>query len=378
MSLPVPTTYPAPPAYGSSTLSDLLPSIGAVLGLPGRDNALGLPEAERFVVLLVDGLGHDLLRGREELAPFLTGLLDAPASRTITSGAPSTTVTSVTSLGTGLTPGQHGVAGYTFRLGGRLLNALLWEPGLDGLDVQPQLTAFERLAKAGVRCATVTPSRFRGSGLTTCALRGADFLGYADESDSDRRVELTVQAALSGPRSVVYLYDRDLDHAGHKQGTASDAWATELIRIDALASALRTMLPDDVRLLITGDHGMVDIAEDRRLTIEDHPDLVAGVTMIGGEGRFRQLYVPGGAATVAARWADRLGPDAWVLTRDEAAEAGWFGPLQPRLADRFGDVLVAMATDRALMTLTQPNEFNLVGMHGSLTPAELTVPLLIG
>ncbi|MFT4218797.1 MAG: alkaline phosphatase family protein [Micropruina sp.] len=369
---------PTPPAYGSSTLSELLPSIGAVLGLPGRDNVLGLPAAERFVVLLADGLGRDLLQGRDDLAPFLTGLLDAPASSTITSGAPSTTVTSITSLGTGLAPGQHGLVGYTFRFGGRMLNALLWQDGLDGLDVQPQLTAFERLAKAGVRCTTVTPSRFRGTGLTTCALRGADFLGYPEEASSARRVELTVQAALSGPRSLVYLYDRDLDHAGHKHGTASDAWAAELVRIDALAAALRAALPDDVRLLITGDHGMLDIAVDRRITIEDHPDLLAEVQLIGGEGRFRQLYVSADAAPVAARWADWLGPDAWVLTRDEASEAGWFGPLQPRLADRFGDVLVAMATDRALMTRTQPNEFNLIGMHGSLTPAELTVPLLIG
>ncbi len=369
---------PTPPAYGNSTLSDVLPSIAAVLGLPGRDNVLGLPASERFVVLLVDGLGRDLLRGRNDLAPFLTALMEGASSTTITSGAPSTTVTSITSLGTGLTPGQHGLAGYTFRLGGRLLNALLWEPGLDGLDVQPQLTVFERLAKDGVRAATVTPSRFKGSGLTTCALRGADFLGYTDGSGMERRVELTVQAALSGPRSVVYLYDRDLDHAGHKQGTGSAAWAAELVRIDALAAALRAALPDDVRLLVTGDHGMVDIATDRRLTIEDHPDLLAGVALTGGEGRFRQLYVRGQAAPVAARWADRLGPDAWVLTRDEAIDAGWFGPLPSRLADRFGDVLVAMATDRAVMTRTQPNEFNLVGMHGSLTPAELTVPLLVG
>ncbi|NMD45692.1 MAG: hypothetical protein GYA85_02855, partial [Propionibacterium sp.] len=93
----------------------------------GGDDVLGLPDAERFVVLLVDGLGRDLLRGREQLAPFLCALLDAPASRAITAGVPSTTATSVTSLGTGLTPGQHGLAGYTFRFGGRLLNALLWE-----------------------------------------------------------------------------------------------------------------------------------------------------------------------------------------------------------------------------------------------------------
>ena len=187
-----------------------------------------------------------------------------------------------------------------------------------------------------------------------------------------------MQAALSGPRTLIYLYDRDLDHAGHKLGTTSAEWAAELVRIDALAAGLRAALPDDVRLLITGDHGMIDVPVPRRITIEDEPDLRAGVRLIGGEGRFRQLYVSCHAGAVAARWADRLGPDAWVLTRDEAIDAGWFGPTSPRLADRFGDVLAAMASDAAMMTRTQPNEYNLVGMHGSLTPAELTVPLLIG
>ena len=369
---------PAVPRYGTSTLADLLPSVAGALGVPGWDNVLGLPDARRFVVFLVDGLGRDLLQGRRETAPVLTALLDAAASRAITAGAPSTTATSVTSIGTGLTPGQHGMAGYTFRFGGRLLNALLWEDGLSGLDVQPQLTMFERLAKAGVYCATVTPARFKGSGLTTSALRGAHFFGFAEESPASWRVEYTVRASTAAEPSLVYLYNRDLDHAGHKFGTGSPQWAAELSRIDATVAALRAELPAEVVLLVTGDHGMVDVGPHQRIVIEDEPGLVAGVRLIGGEGRFRQLYTADDPTLVAARWADRLGPDAWVRTRAEAVEEGWFGPVQPRLADRFGDVLVAMASELALMTTSQPNEFGLIGMHGSLTPAELTVPLLVG
>ena len=368
---------PVVPAYGTSTLADLLPSVSAVLGLPGRHNALELPDAERFVVLLVDGLGWHLLNGRESLAPFLCALCEN--ARPITAGVPSTTATSVSSLGTGLTPGQHGVAGYVFRFSGGLLNALLWQDGLNGLDVQPQLTMFERLTKAGVYCCTVTPSRFRGSGLTTCALRGADFLGYPDDARLARRVELAVAASATSQRSLVYVYDRNLDHAGHRTGIDSAEWATELVRVDRLAAALRAALPNDVRLIVTGDHGMVDVPGDQRVTIEQHRDLTADVRLIGGEGRLRQLYVrPSTESAVRARWSERLGDDAWVLTRDEAIEAGWFGPVHPRLADRFGDVLVAMAGQGALMTQTQPNEYALVGMHGSLTAAEMTVPLLIG
>ncbi|MBK8446357.1 MAG: alkaline phosphatase family protein [Micropruina sp.] len=370
-------TQPLVPAYGASTLADLLPSIATVLGLPGRDNVLTLPPAQRFVVLLVDGLGWHLLEGREAQAPFLCALM--AQARPITAGVPSTTATSITSLGTGLTPGQHGVAGYTFRYGGGLLNALLWQSGLSGLEVQPQLTMFERLSKAGVRCATVTPARFQGSGLTTCALRGADFLGVSEQAGAERRVALTVQAAQAGERSLVYVYDRNLDHAGHRAGVASAAWAGELARIDRFAQSLRAALPDEARLIITGDHGMVDVPLEQRLTIEQHEDLIADVQLVGGEGRLRQLYVrPATEAAVQARWVDRLGADAWVLTREQASEAGWFGALAPRLADRFGDVLVAMAGPGALMTETQPNEYTLVGMHGSLTAVELTVPLLIG
>lgn len=370
-------TQPLVPAYGTSTLADLLPSTAAALGQPGFHDVLNLPAAHRYVVLLVDGLGYGLLRGNTPAAPVLGRLMARDWSRPITAGAPSTTATSVTSLGTGLTPGQHGVAGYTFRYAGELLNALVWAPGLHGLDVQPQLTLFERLTKAGVYCATVTPARFRGSGLTTCALRGAHFFGYADDSPPAWRVEYTVRAALAAERSLVYVYERDLDHTGHKLGVGSPQWLAQLSRVDSLAAQLREALPSDVRLLITGDHGMIDVPEQARLTIEDEPELAAGVQLVGGEGRFRQLYTREPDA-VAARYRDRLGDAAWVRTRADAVDAGWFGPVHPRLADRFGDVLVAMADDGALMTTTQPNEFGLVGMHGSLTEAELTVPLLVG
>ena len=142
-----------------------------------------------------------------------------------------------------------------------------------------------------------------------------------------------------------------------------------------MLAQLRAALPGDVRLLVTGDHGMVNVPDDSRLVVEDEPDLLAGVTALAGEGRFRQLMTADPAA-VADRWRDRLGERAWVRTRTEAIEDGWFGQVSPRLADQFGDVLVAMANDGAVMSRALPKELTLVGMHGSLTAAELDVPLL--
>lgn len=362
------------PRYGHSTLADLLPSIGAHLQMPG-DDVLLLPGADRYVVLLVDGLGWQLLRRAIREVPYLADLLGD--GRPITSGVPSTTVTSLTSLGTGLTPGQHGMAGYTCRVPatGEILNALVWDSAVAPRDFQSQPTYFERLRDAGVSVSSVAPQRFRGSGLTWAALRGPAFYGIDDERDEQRRIDLICSAALSAERSVVYAYERELDHTGHTLGCESEAWLRHLRRIDAFCERLREQLDDDVRLIITGDHGMLDIPKDDQLIVEDEPELLADVIGLAGEGRLRQLYTDTPGA-VQRRWADRLGGDAWVLTRDEAVQAGWFGPMDPALAPRFGDVLVAMRAPKAVMSRRWPRELDLVGMHGSLTEAEMTVPLL--
>ncbi|HEY3339644.1 MAG TPA: nucleotide pyrophosphatase/phosphodiesterase family protein [Propionicimonas sp.] len=367
-------TRPAVPNYGVSTLADLLPSLGAHLGVPGAADVLGLPDAQRYLLVLIDGLGWHQLNDHADHAPNLTRL----AERWITSGVPSTTATSITSIGTGLAPGSHGIAGYSFWYpqARTVLNTLRWPSDLSGLDVQPQLTYFERLAGAGVRTSTIAPAHFAGSGLTTAALRGPSFLPVMDERNKRRRVELAVQACAAGERTLSYFYERQLDHAGHVHGLGSPQWLAELAAADALVGSLRAALPDDVSLVITGDHGMVNVPKDRRLLIEDEPDLMVEVTAFAGEGRFRQLMTPVPDA-VASRWQDRLGAGAWVRTRTEAIAEGWFGDVSPRLADRFGDVLVAMADDGAVLSHTLPRELDLVGMHGSLTPAELAVPLLV-
>lgn len=373
------TVAPVLPAYGSGSLADLMPSIGAHLGVPGCPvDVLGLPTASRSVVVLVDGLGWNLVRRSVREVPYLAGLLGDAAP--ITAGVPSTTVTSLTSLGTGLPPGQHGMVGYTSRVPdtGEILNALTWESDLVARAFQPRPTFFERAAAAGVAVSSVGLGRFQGSGLTEAALRGADFVAFEHERAEEERIGLVVAAAARGERSLVYAYERQLDHVGHVHGADSEDWLRQLIRVDAMCARLRDALPDDVALVITGDHGMVDVPAAHMIVAEDEPELLAGVSALAGEGRFRQLYVDGGPAEpVAARWRDRLGDQAWVRTRDEAVDEGWFGPVADDLRERYGHVLVAMRGTWAVMTRQYPRELSLVGMHGSLTEAEMLVPLFL-
>ena len=368
------------PAYAGGSLRNLMPSIGAHLQVPGETaDVLGLPAASRYVVVLVDGLGWNLVRRSAREVPFLAGLL--AGGRSITAGVPSTTVTSLTSLGTGLPPGQHGMVGYTSRVPdtGEILNALTWESDLLARTYQPRDTFFERAAAAGVRVSSVGLERFQGSGLTEAALRGAEFMPFTHERAEEWRIALVVAAAAKGTRSLVYAYERQLDHVGHGHGCNSEDWLRQLIRVDAMCERLRDALPDDVVLVITGDHGMVDVPAGHQVVAEDEPELMAGVTALAGEGRFRQLYVDQeDPRRVAARWRGVLGDRAWVRTRDEAVDEGWFGPVAGDLRDRYGHVLVALRGDWAVMTRQYPRELTLVGMHGSLTEAEMLVPLLVG
>lgn len=366
------------PDFTGRCLTNVFGSVAASIGVAGHDDPIGLPPLRRWVVLLVDGLGWHNLRAEPRLAPYLNGLVadDRPA----TVSAPSTTITSLTSLGTGVAPGQHGMVGYTFRLPGAkgaVLNALTWRLPHSPRTVQPVPTLLQRLEDE-LAVTTVSLARFADTGLTEAALRGGRFQPVVNEDDAAERRAGVVAAATAADRTLVYAYERRLDMIGHTDGWDSDVWRNQLAVVDHEIASLRAALPADVGLLVTADHGMVDVPGDRMVVMEDHPELAAGVDCIAGEGRFRQLYCDHEpAAAVAARWQDWLGARAWVRTRDAAVEEGWFGPVDDAVRARIGDVLVAARDETAVMTRTLSQELTLVGMHGSLTPQEMLVPMVV-
>ena len=363
---------PVLPRYGAESLSEVLPSAVAALGT-GAPNVLELPPARSYVVFLIDGLGHSLLRDSADEAPYLSSLLGEP----LTSGVPSTTATSLTSLGTGLPPGAHGMVGFTSRIPGtnRLLEALRWDSRVDPREWQPHPTAFERARAAGVTATVVSKRSFKGSGLTEASQRGAEYVG-ADTIGE--RISGAVRAA-GAPTSLTYLYEGELDATGHRRGCRSWAWRHQLAVVDMAASRLREALPADTCLLVTGDHGMVDVPLEARVDVDDEPMLLDGVDLFGGEARFRHLYCRNGAVgDVMGSWRERLGESALVCSRDEAIEANWFGDVQHQVRPRLGDVMVASLGELAVVSSSRfPHEATLQGLHGSLTAAEMLVPLLV-
>jgi hypothetical protein len=367
------------PAYGSRSLADVVPAIGAAIGVKVRPDvapgALDLPEAPAYVVFLIDGLGARLLERYPDEAPYLSSLM--ATQQPGTAGVPTTTATSLSSFGTGLPPGAHGLVGFTSRIPGtdRLLNALFWDKSVDPKQWQPHATAFTGLRLNGASVTVVNKREFRDSGLTVAAHRGADFVG-ADRVGE--RIAAAVAASRERP-SLTYLYDGDLDWTGHRYGVDSEPWLQQLVMVDAQAEQLREALPPEVRLMVVADHGMVDSPSSHRVDVDRELALRDGLVLMGGEARFRHLYCRTGAdATVAATWTELLGDRAEVLTRDEAMMRGWFGAVEPAVLPRIGDVLVACRGDHAVVsTVDFAYESTLVGLHGSLTEDEMLIPMLV-
>ncbi|HEX5567179.1 MAG TPA: nucleotide pyrophosphatase/phosphodiesterase family protein [Streptomyces sp.] len=377
-----PRTAPVP-LYGEASLADLLPTVTAGQGVPGMVSGLDLKPADRVCVFLVDGMGWELLAAHPAEAPFLASLLPTSlggSGKPITSGFPSTTATSLASVGTGLVPGAHGLPGYTVLdpETGELMNQLRWQPWTDPYRWQPHPTVFQLADAAGVATCQVTAPHFEHTPLTRIALSGGTFHGRLS---AEERMDFAAERLAAADRTLVYTYYAELDGSGHRYGVDSGAWREQLGHVDRLAQRLAEQLPPRSVLYVTADHGMVDIppGPEARHDFDEDWELRAGVARLGGEGRARHLYaVPGAAGDVHAVWREVLAGQAWVVTRDEAIELGWFGPrVEDRVRARIGDVVAAMSDGVAVVaTRTEPKESELIGMHGSLTPAEQLVPLL--
>src|ERR1700712_359979 len=363
---------PAAPDYGARTLGAVLPGVAAALGRPTLLPAFDLPTADRVCIVLVDGLGHQLLAESAADAPFLASLSES----VLRVGCPSTTATSMGSFGTGLQPGRHGLVGYQVMDPDRglLLNELRWHPDVDPLRWQPNQTVFEHLVSFGVNCSSIGNPEFAGSGLTEAALRGPDFIGIDKLHD---RVDAA--AATMNEPGLTYLYWGQVDGAGHLHGVQSRNWRRALREIDEAVKRLARLLPKGTLLLVTGDHGMIDVPHHLRVDLADRPDLQPGIAVLGGEPRFAQVYCRAGAGEdVAGRLAATFGDRAWVRTREDAIAQGWFGSVESRVVGRIGDVIVAGNEPYAFVDsrTASAHELKLIGQHGSLTDAEQIVPLL--
>ena len=356
------------PDYDGACIASVVPA------LLGDRRASWLPEsvgeARQVVLLLVDGLGWEQLQERREHMPVLAAFNGGP----ITSVAPTTTSAALTSVTTGRPPAEHGIVGYRMHVGdGVIMNVLRWrtEAGdmretLPPRSVQP-LPVFE-----GTAPPVVSRAEFEFTGFTEAHLGGTRLHGWRTASS----LVVEVRRLLRDGEPFVYAYYDGVDKVAHAHGLG-EHYDEELRTVDRLVADLVAALPPGAVLLVTSDHGQVDVG-DANIALDE--SVLAHVEFVSGEGRFRWLHArPGEAGALVQRAQSLYGDVAWVRAKDEVVGEGWFGGrLSAEVDARLGDVVLAPFEAVAFTDPCDPGETRLRSRHGSLTTAEMLVPLLAG
>jgi hypothetical protein len=355
------------PAFGQGCISDLMP----LMLDRSRDGALPveLPAGGRRLVLVLDGVGWEQLKQRPELTPTLQAMAGGP----ITTVAPSTTATALTSITTGLTPAEHGIVGYRMLVDDQVLNCLRW-----GTELTPDARASIPPSMLqpyppfqGRAVPLVTKEEFRRTGFSEAHLRGSRLVGYRTTAVMVHHVGRVLREGAE----LVYAYYDGVDKVAHEYGLGP-AYDAELAFVDRLVADVVAAVPSGTTVLVTADHGQVDCG---RGLVPLAPEVLALVARSSGEARFRWLHTRDGRQHDLAEAAEAChGSLAWVRTVDQMLDEGWFGArMAPDIRARLGDVALLPFESTGFDDPTDTGPFELVGRHGSLTPDEMLVPCLV-
>ena len=354
--------------------------VSALGSITGVDNRLGLPRANSACVVLVDGLGSFNLKANAGHAPFLARQLEVDGSTHC--GFPSTTAASISSFATGVSAGTHGIVGYQVQHPetGQILNLLTgWGAGIDPKIWQPQKTVSELAASSGVQPIVIGPPEYEGSGFSVATMRGAK---YVAAKTFDDRIAKAKQVLSTKEQTLVYLYFPELDQRAHAFGVDSQQWREKLEDLDAAIKELAGNLPKQAGLLLTADHGVIDVPRDKQIYLDEYKEHLEGLSGVGGDPRVLFLYFKGLSTEQVQLRATQLnkaiGAAVSVHTKDEIIASGWYGEVSIQAAERMPEVFVVAVGAWALYHRdhAKPKSLNMIGQHGSISAEELTVPLL--
>ena len=344
----------------------------AINGAERRDEDIIFPNLKSAVCVLIDGFGVANLRARSGHAKNLYRFFQS-SSKSIRCEFPSTTVVSLAGFASGLRSAHHGLIGYNVRNPkDQGLNNLLsgWER--NGADPKPWKSVPTISERSGeTRVHVVANPEYENSGFTSLTMPGAQFHGVQDIED--RVMKARQLGALS--RNLVYLYIPELDQIGHMFGSESPAWSELLEQID---SALVPLLESKIPVVVTSDHGMVDVPIENQIHLDDFEFFTRLVSLTGGDTRSAFIYSESDLGDLATQLEEALGDNVWISTWDELAELGYV--LRPTQSDSRYPDLVLMARGKVTLfdrRTARPRSLKMLGHHGSISDAEMQVPLIL-
>lgn len=357
-----------PQAFGN--LKDVFRS--AINSIDGLSNPMQLPKVKSSLVIMVDGLGWHNLTQYSGHAPFLKKHMSKSSKGYC--GFPSTTASSLVSLATSVTPAKHGFIGYRVfdRNRNQSVNLLT---GLDVSTVDEYLSERIRTQDES-RTVVVSRSEYRDSAFSAATFGSARFIGAAD---IEERFEIALMELNSPSSQVVYLYVPELDQTAHKFGYQSNKWIERLELIDAQVQKLVRGLASNRGVILTADHGIVDVSRENQIYLDECENL-SGVIDVGGDPRSTFLYFDhkDEIARNRAILEEHLAGLASVHTVQDLVDCGLYGTEVNTKANVLPDLVVMAKPGRACYhrSFAKPASMEMIGQHGGITDQEIGIPII--
>ena len=348
-------------------------ALDAVLG---NANPLELPMARSAIVILVDGMGKQNLAQRAGHAPFLSRV--NVTSKPLRSDFPSTTATSLTGFGTGLRAAEHGIIGYSVLAedSPETRNMLSgWSESQLPDEWQPNQTIAQRGAHAGVETFFVGAPDYSDSGFTRLVMRGATYLAAKSIVERFAAAKKLVREA----NRLVYVYVPELDQTAHRLGWESNTWIDQLETLDAEVRSLAGDIGKGNGLIVTADHGVIDVPSDRHIYL-DELAVSECFENVAGDPRVNYVYLSDRslASEVCEALSQGLPDGVYSVTGTNLISSGIFGGQKISTMARIPDIVVLAISKWAIYDrrFAKPQSLKMIGQHGSLNPIELEIPLL--
>ena len=333
--------------------------------LPALDRLLEAGRYRNVVLFLLDGMGMDALAHDLPADSFF----NTHIFRELSAVFPSTTTAATTAIETDYAPSEHGWLGWS-----------LYFHEIDRMvDVFPNRVSVTREVAAPYHVGeTYLPlhpvfDRITAAGYAKAALI-SPFGDPKYPELSDIREALISGCREEGPH-FFYAYWGDPDHTMHESGVYADEVRKVLKELEAYIQDLALTLPDDTLLLVTADHGLIDVSH---LYVTDHPELTETLLRpTSVEPRATVFYVkPDRLADFPALFKEAFPEGFALMTGEEFRLSGILGPGEPtpKLKDLTGDFVAVSLTGACLDYA--PKESMLKGAHAGLTRLEMRVPLI--
>ncbi len=381
------------PDYRDTSIINLMSSIAKAYKRKTPYKALPqsylktLSHSKNIVLVVIDGLGYEYLKQYGKGSIFAAHLKGK-----LTCGFPSTTAASITSFHTGLAVQQHAITGWYVHLKelGAVTAILPLIPRfaripLESARIRPEKILDQKPLHDRFKADTyvLLGNEIINSGYTKVLSGKAKRVGYKNLADFFGKLRNIVQKKSKKRKKFVYAYWPEFDSLCHSYGTTSKKVLAHFRQLDRrMKRFLKTIEGTDTTIIITADHGLIDVPSKKRIILHKHPKLEECLTLpLCGESRAAYCYVhPSKTKQFTQYVKQHFKRQCEVYKSETLVKKGYFGlgKPHPKLSDRIGDYVLVMKENYAIKDfLVHQKQTFYKAVHGGLSDEEMLVPLIV-